>query len=203
MQVGLRYAFFLFIAYNLFLASVLTLPLTAPASSSESSVSFSDSDFGPATPPPYPVRISKPFYEAAGETLTFNFEEYGTNNVTGLPVNYVVCAWCNMLIVALPLAPPPAFATNGTILSGPYNVTRSAHYVLIYDTRSYSSCSFIANCTLHLSGTVIASTPVGPSPYSNLPTALTILGMVAVLPPFYWTLRKQRRQRLKVGDPGQ
>jgi hypothetical protein len=174
------------------------VPLQRPVHRCKERSPFSDSDFGSPTPPPTPpIRISKPFHAAVGEVLSFDFEEYGTNNVTGLTTNNVDCGACEMVIVALPLSPPPGPAKNGTILGTlffSYNVTHSTDYVLIFDTRSYSPCSGSSNCFVKLSGTVIANIPVGPSPYSSAPAALAILGATAIVPPVFWALQKRRRQ---------
>lgn len=191
---------FLFLAYNLFLGAILVDVLTATGTSTQTTTSFSDSDFGIPTPPPSsPVRISKPFYEAGGAVLSFIFEQYAVNNVTQLTIGATDCGACDMAIVALPLSPPPTIAKNGTLLANvgaTYDVNRTDYYVLIYDTRApLYPCEGQTNCTVRLSGTVSASTPVGPSPYSNLAPALTILGILAIIPPIYWTLQKQRRTK--------
>jgi hypothetical protein len=115
---------FIFVAYNLFLASALIGPLTTPGPSTQTTTSFSDEDFGQPTQPPPRIRVSKPFYESAGLILSFNFEQYGTSNVTGLTIDSFECGTCNMVIVPLPLAPLPTPAKDGTILGdvSTYNV---------------------------------------------------------------------------------
>lgn len=198
LRIHLKSLVFLFLAYNLFLAAVLFDVLAAEGTSAQTTISFSDSDFGSATPPPTPpVRISKPFYEASGVVLSFNFEQYAVNNVTRLTMGVLDCGACEMVIVALSLSPPPSVAKNGTILLGAsptYDVNRSDYYVLIYDTRTTPSpCEGQTSCNVLLSGAVSAASPVLSSPYAYLPAVLAAFGILAILPPAYWTFWKQKR----------
>jgi hypothetical protein len=192
----------LFVAYNLLFASVLIGPLTPPNAPLQHTTAFSDSDFGSPTPTPAPpIRISKPFVAETGQVLSFSFETYGVNNVSEFVINSIDCGSCGMAITALPLPPPGTFITNETILNGPtYNVARSAHYVLIFDTRNQLPCYGFANCVGKLAGMVIATTPIGPSQYASLPVALGVAGLLAIIPPIIWTVRKERQRRTSLGE---
>ena len=201
LKIETKSLLFLFLAYNFFLAAALVSVLAAPLPPSQTNILFNDSDFGPPTPSPSPpVRVSKPFYENPAQMLSFKFEEYGTNNTTQLTIFASDCGACGMAIAALPLGPPPAFAKNGTILGNigaTYNVPRPSDYVLLFDLRgSFCELSGFANCTARLYGTVTATAPSEPSLYPNLTIFLTILGVLAIIPPTIWTLQKYRHAKV-------
>ena len=202
LRIEMKSLMLLFLAYNLLLASVLIGPLAAPRAPVQQTTTFSDSDFGSPTPPPTPpIRISKPFHADRGEALSFSFEAYGVNNVTEFVISSYDCGACEMAIVALPLGAAPYPAENGTLLLGSmYNVTRSGRYVLIFDTRSYLPCAENPTCIARLSGNVTATISPVPNPYGDLPVGLAAAGLLVIIPPVVWTVRRERRDRANPGE---
>src|SRR5207245_5193356 len=107
----------------------------------------------------------------------------------------------DMAIVPLPVCAAPHPAENGTLLLGSIDkVTRSGRYVLIFDTRSYRPCAENPNCIARLSGNVTATISPVPNPYGDLPVGLAAAGLLVIIPPVVWTVRRERRDRANPGE---